>query len=328
MDSHVFVGGTFEGVHKGHTAMLSQAFKQGKIVTIGLTSDEFVKKLKKTNVSDFGSRKRALSHLYPEARIIPIDDVHEPAASMPDLDAIVVSSETLFRAKEINDLRKKRNLKALSIVEVPMVAAQDKKPISSTRVRDGEIDRDGRLVMPDSMRDELGQPLSIVLSGSRIDEGIQNHQKDLIITVGDIATETLIGHGVMPSLAIIDQKVGRKPYDSLSRLPKTLLRARKNVSSYSSIFKATPYKWRQINIKSGPGYISQEAIEAIKTWAKNPKTLLLIVDGEEDLLALPAIVHAPIGGIVYYGQPGEGLVEVIVTKEKKQEALALLGRFN
>lgn len=55
--------------------------------------------------------------------------------------------------------------------------------------------------------------------------------------------------------------------------------------------------------------------------------MLLLVDGEEDLLALPAIVHAPIGGVVYYGQPQQGLVEVMVTEEKKREVLALLKQF-
>jgi len=54
----------------------------------------------------------------------------------------------------------------------------------------------------------------------------------------------------------------------------------------------------------------------------------LVVDGEEDLLALPAIIHAPRGSILYYGQPNKGLACVIVTNEKKHEALALLARFS
>lgn len=53
----------------------------------------------------------------------------------------------------------------------------------------------------------------------------------------------------------------------------------------------------------------------------------ILIDGEEDLLVLPAIIYAPLGARVYYGQPGEGLVEVVVTHRKKRQALALLGKF-
>lgn len=306
MFTSVFVAGTFDGMHKGHTALLSEAFVQGKNVIIGLTSDKFVKKLKKTNVRDFGSRKRELGRLYPSARIIPIDDVHEPAASMPDLDAIVVSTETAFRAREINELRRRRHLRALATLEVPMVAAQDRKPISSTRLRHGEIDRDGRLIMPDNLRPELAKPLGRVLIERDIAQSLRAHRSDTLITVGDVATETLITYGVIPALAIIDQKVGRKPYEMISRLPKSLVHS-------------------STHVQSGPGFISEEAIEAIRAGTNGER--LIIVDGEEDLLAIPAIVHAPIGGVVYYGQPKKGLVEVLVTEEKKRHVLALLKQF-
>ena len=52
-----------------------------------------------------------------------------------------------------------------------------------------------------------------------------------------------------------------------------------------------------------------------------------IVDGEEDLLVLPVLEYAPIGSILYYGQPGKGIVEVVVTNTVKKEAKNLLSRF-
>jgi len=324
MHKSVFIAGTFDGIHKGHESLLRRAFREGKAVTIGLTPDAFIQKFKSASrgagsgsarqLAKYAQRKQALEQWLLEqgkrATVIPIQDAHEPAASMPDIDAIVVSSDTAFRAGEINELRRKRGLKELSILEVPMVEAEDKKPISSTRMQNGEIDRNGRLIMPDSMRDELAQPLGIVLSGSRIAEVLRSRisLRETIISVGDVATETLVKHGVIPSLAIIDQKVGRRPYDSLKRLPGKLLESR-------------------MSVVSGPGYIAKDAIIAIKQWAKNPKTTLLVVDGEEDLLALPAIAYVPLGNVVFYGQPQEGLVQVIVTKEKKQEVLALLAHF-
>ncbi len=44
-----------------------------------------------------------------------------------------------------------------------------------------------------------------------------------------------------------------------------------------------------------------------------------MVDGEEDLATLPAILYAPLGSAVVYGQPNEGSVLVMVTPEKKKQ---------
>lgn len=312
MYRHVFVAGTFDGIHKGHEALLRRAFDEGENVTIGLTPDDFVKKFKKLTIRRYSTRKKELEdwlrdHKF-QARIIPIEDPYEPAASMAEIDAIVTSTKTAFRAREINDIRHLRGLSELAVLEVPMTIAEDKKPISSSRMRSGEIDQDGKLILPDNLRPELSRPLGRVLSGQEIKQSIDDHRGAVVITVGDVATETLIRNNVIPSLAIIDQKVGRKSHDTLRHLPKIVLRAR-------------------ISVKSGPGYIAKEATGVIANWSKKPERMLLIIEGEEDLLALPAIVHAPKGSVVYYGQPGEGLVEVVVMQEKKKDVVALLERF-
>jgi uncharacterized protein (UPF0218 family) len=57
----------------------------------------------------------------------------------------------------------------------------------------------------------------------------------------------------------------------------------------------------------------------------NPTTIL--VDGEEDLVALPAIVAAPEGASVVYGQPDEGMVHVQVTDDHRTDMRDLLERF-
>ncbi len=51
-----------------------------------------------------------------------------------------------------------------------------------------------------------------------------------------------------------------------------------------------------------------------------------MVDGEEDMLALPLFVMAPIGAFVLYGQPLEGLVLVRITAAKRKEAKDLMDR--
>lgn len=325
----VFVAGTFDGLHKGHEFLLSRAFEEGEQVTIGLTSDQFVKQFKIIHVTlrirNYKEREKELidwliaKELKSRSIIIPIHDPWEPAASYTEPFVLVVSSDTLNRGKELNMLRKKRGLVPARLVVVPLVTAEDGMPISSTRVRMREIDEQGRLNLPDALRPELQHPMGPVRTGRAIDQSIQDHRGDVIITVGDIATKTFLDAGVTPALIIIDNLVERKPYRGLARWKRT-------TSLRSDV------------VKSGPGYIAQEPIELIKKWAGNPgKAMLIEVRGEEDLLALPAIAYAPVGSVVYYGQPQiadvrgkpqpEGLVEVVVTEEKKKEAIAHLNRF-
>jgi len=61
-------------------------------------------------------------------------------------DALVVSKETEPRAYEINEIRKKKGLRPLEIIVIEMVPAENHVSISSTRIRSGEIDREGHLL--------------------------------------------------------------------------------------------------------------------------------------------------------------------------------------
>ena len=309
---HVFVAGTFDGLHKGHRFFLSKAFSVGEKVTIGLTSDQFVKK----NKTKYEQRRKILEHWLKQhrwnAKIIPINDPYEPAASFPKSVVLLVTQDNKHRGEEINSIRKKRRLPAFTLIEIPLVNAEDKRPISSTRVRKGEIDNEGRLTLPDNLRPQLQQPMGLVLHGDMIATSLSKHRRDKIITVGDVATKTLLDAGITPSLMIIDNKVERKPYEGLKKYRRLLEKSKK--------------------VTSGPGYISREAINAIKQHAR-----IIEVDGEEDLLALPTIAYAPLGSIVYYGQPPiaawacgpilEGLVEVEVTDESRKNAQELLEQF-
>lgn len=329
MYSHVFVAGTFDGLHKGHEIVLRAAFAQGEKVTIGLTSNNFVQNFKTgKEIAPFNTRKTQLKQwlaekkLIDRSQVIAIDDPYEPAVSDPQVEALVVTAQNKHRGEEINQKREERGLKPLILVEVPLVPAEDGQPISTTRVRNGEIDREGRLVMPESLRPRLQLPLGQVLTGSEITASFSRHPRQLVIAVGDMAAKTLFDAGVVPGLAIVDYRVGRQPFHELephlAQIP-------------------------QFKVKSGPGYISQEAMETISQWFKQlaaageVKPTAIIVDGEEDLLTLPVVISAPIGSVVYYGQPPaaawacgplrEGLVEVEVTKDKQQEAIELLGQF-
>ena len=149
----VAVGGTFDEFHKGHRALLMKAFEVGEQVLIGLCSDEFVKKLSKPHLTaSYEQRLKELkAFLYihdflKRAKIIPLNDVYGVTLSKGCVEALVVSKETESTAAKINEERKKLGLPPLNIVVIDMVPSENHVPISTTRIRRGEIDREGLLL--------------------------------------------------------------------------------------------------------------------------------------------------------------------------------------
>ena len=68
-----------------------------------------------------------------------------PAAIEGKLDALVVSEETSNKGEILNNLRQKKNLPQVEVVIVPMILAKDGGRISTTRIRNSEIDSEGNL---------------------------------------------------------------------------------------------------------------------------------------------------------------------------------------
>ena len=149
----VAVGGTFDEFHKGHRALLQKAFEVGERVSIGLCSDEFARKLRKSHrIADYEERLGNLEHflrklgVLDRAEIVPLNDPYGVTLSRGCVEAIVVSRETEPRAYEINEKRKVKELPPLSVVVIDMVDAEDNVPISTTRIRHGEINHEGNLL--------------------------------------------------------------------------------------------------------------------------------------------------------------------------------------
>jgi len=149
----VCLGGTFDHFHIGHEALLLRAFEVGEKVVIGITSDLFVETLgKRYNIQPYNDRVEAVrcflrkQGVESRAVFVPLDDSYGPAATDGEIDGIVVSDETAPRTEEINEIRRKRRLQPLQVFHINTVLAKDGKRISSTRIRLGEIDREGHIV--------------------------------------------------------------------------------------------------------------------------------------------------------------------------------------
>ncbi len=150
----VAVGGTFDKLHKGHKSLLTKAFEAGHQVLIGLSSDRFATEMAKPHITaPYAQRLKELEGflrkqgLLQRAKIIRIDDPYGVLLSFKEpVEALVVSKETEPTALKINKKRKSLGLSPLEIIAIKMVPSENHATISTTRIRNGEIDREGRIL--------------------------------------------------------------------------------------------------------------------------------------------------------------------------------------
>ena len=165
----------------------------------------------------------------------------------------------------------------------------------------------GSYILPENQRRYFKSPIGKLLRDqSDILKEIQILKSDTstqkIIAVGDVTTQLLIEQTLFPDLAIIDEYVQRK---------------RIEISDLSNFF---------VLEKDNPaGSIRKDVWLDIQKILKNDENKTIIkINGEEDLLVLPAILEAPLHSKVLYGQPNEGLVVVSVTEETKRKITDLM----
>ncbi len=154
----------------------------------------------------------------------------------------------------------------------------------------------------------LKTPLGQLLTGSpaetmpKLKLLVQRNKPSKLTTVGDVVSRETLAAGIQVSLRIIDQ-----------------MTLRKRISPVEIKVERT-YK-----VRNPAGVVTKEAWDAIREALKDREALIL-VDGEEDLLAIPAVLESPDNALVVYGQPSEGLVVVTASAEKKTEVRKIVNR--
>ncbi|KXB00545.1 hypothetical protein AKJ47_01035 [candidate division MSBL1 archaeon SCGC-AAA261G05] len=161
--------------------------------------------------------------------------------------------------------------------------------------------------LPEEARQYLKEPLGKLFESTQ--SGIDYSKKSefkRLVTVGDVVTAEFLRAGIEPDVAVVDYSIMRASADEDTK------KAIENFSASS------------VRVKNPAGQITEELEEALK--AVTPP-LKIIIEGEEDLATLPAVLSAPLGSAVIYGQPDQGMVIVEVTEEKKREFEELLELF-
>lgn len=323
----IALGGTFDNLHLGHKRITEFALRKGEKLLIGLSSDEFAKTFKGQQLTyDFTSRKKLLSDFLKtkkdldRVKIIRLDDLYGPTIHDESIDAIVVTTDTKPTAGQINRIRKKRGLAPLTVLVFPFILDENREKISSTAIRAGIISSSGEnywnflkgqnFELPDNLRKIFSKPHGELYN--TVDVFLKSAQGEkLLIAVGDETVKKINKiKGYSANLSIVDFKVKRKlKFSNLGQLGFD-----ENIN--------------KISVINPQATINNSLNLAIYSFFREPTRRVVLVDGEEDLAVVPCVLLAPLGTLVLYGQPDQGVVAIIVTDEVKAKFFKYLKKFS
>ncbi len=185
------------------------------------------------------------------------------------------------------------------------------------------------LILPDSLRAKLAKPLGKLIREEnkispekQLQASLSKHQ-NLIVSVGDVVTNSLITIDIFPNIGIIDNHTLRGEYQG------------NDFANYKKIKLVNPAATITFNSWKVINNLYESFKEDVKSrkndlfsHSKKSNTIIVVVEGEEDLLVIPCIIEAPIGSLILYGQPNQGIVVITVTEEIKQSTNTLIKKFN
>jgi uncharacterized protein (UPF0218 family) len=162
-------------------------------------------------------------------------------------------------------------------------------------------------ILTERLRVFLKEPFGTLIEGtpqqtiSRLKTLLANEKPPRLVSVGDVVSRNLHAANLHPQLTIID-------YISL----------RNQVMPKEAPVEKTVY------VKNPQGTISSQALAVIKAALEENVHTHIVVEGEEDLLTLAAVLYAPLGSFVVYGQPYVGIVVVHASAAKKAQVKEFL----
>lgn len=312
----IVFGGTFDHLHKGHKTFIQYAYTVGVFAVIGLTVDSVIsKKEYGASLLSYEERKKELTSFLSsigkdgQYSIVPIHDVFGTTTKDTSIDAIVVTDQTKHGADEINIQRTRVGMSKLPVYVCPMEKDSGFNTISSTRIRAGEINRDGfvyasictkDIVFTKEQLETLKKPLGALYKNTELTK-ISSPVSCMLI--GDAVTAYFTNHSMSFSIAMCDGKTERK----------AITLEKKHGFNYVDSHYINP-----------KGTLNHKLFNYMSNHVTDKNTVHFI-EGEEDLLAIFAVLLSPLGTKVYYGQPTDkGIVELTVTEQLKEQMKALI----
>lgn len=155
------------------------------------------------------------------------------------------------------------------------------------------------LILKKELRSEFKKPFGKIYP-SVIDA--KEHLKDslgkngIVISIGDVTTQNMLNACMVPDIGIVDNKIERRVSENEIRYENITLKAENPAGTITDDLQSS----------------IEEAFSSVEKGK-----VLIVVEGEEDLAVIPCVIMAPSGSVIFYGQPGEGVVLCEVDKVKK-----------
>lgn len=171
----VVLGGTFDRLHNGHKVLLNKAAElASEGIVVGVTDKEMIAKkslfemiepveFRINRVVDF------VEDISGQAKCLaePITDPFGPSTRISDLEAIVVSRETIKGADAVNKKRNEQGMTQLDVIIVELIEGAD-EILNETKISSSSKRREdlGTLLRPiNQIPREKGRPYVIGLAG-------------------------------------------------------------------------------------------------------------------------------------------------------------------
>jgi pantetheine-phosphate adenylyltransferase len=307
------LGGTFDRLHKGHEHLLATALQTASELLIGLTTEPLtISKPLAQLIEPFEVREARLreflrkSGVQERCSIVPLTDVYGTTLTDPVIDVLVVTEQTLPGAGAINNARQELHLPSLPVVVADLVKDSSGAYLSSTRIRQGVVDRLGQVYLhvftqdysiSEEQKRRMAEPLGELVPTVADIPPVVLTQAPAVALVGDVVTQAFRDNNMPYTYAVVDGHTRRQPIHHL--------------------FGRTA-----LTVANPAGIIRTEAVTAVRHLTTLPKGVLL-VDGEEDLIGFPLAFCLPLQSVLVYGQPDKGVVYQVLTEAKKKELLDL-----
>lgn len=169
---------------------------------------------------------------------------------------------------------------------------------------DSDADADVVLTLQYELRSELKEPMGPIYTDT---EALLADAGDPIVAVGDVVTYHLLEADRRPDVALVDGKTKREAVEA-------------------AVWAAIDGFDHRIEVANPQGTLSADLLTELRAALERDGSTVLVIEGEEDLAALPVLAAAPDGASLVYGQPDKGMVLAAVTQEARERALSLLER--
>ena len=159
------------------------------------------------------------------------------------------------------------------------------------------------IIINDDQRRFLKRPFSEPVKN--IDKKALEKMNCKFIVVGDYSTQFFVENGIEFDVCVVDYKTERRDISEQSK----------------KVINTTMKNRKVLKIHNPKGVVSDEAISMVREWVEHGDKMFVIVEGEDDLVALPFFAYAPEDYCVVYGIKNKGMVVKKVSAPFKEEIM-------